>query len=173
MTDMSKPATKPRNRIDTPEGNPMSEAETPSNNPEKSARDTRFQPGNPGGPGRTAGSRNRATLILDALADGEAETILQKQIDLAKEGDQRAAELILSRCWPARKSRPINLDLPAVNAAADIVPALGRITEAVAAGEITPEEAQAVAAVLEGKRKAIETVDVLARIEALEKERNR
>jgi transposase, IS5 family len=32
---------------------------------------------------------------------------------------------------------------------------------------------EAVAAVLEGKRKAIETVDVLARIEALEKERNR
>jgi hypothetical protein len=30
---------------------------------------------------------------------------------MAKEGDQRAAELILSRCWPARKSRPINLDL--------------------------------------------------------------
>src|SRR5215813_10713 len=132
-----------------------------------------FEPGGPGGPGRKAGSRNRATLILDAIAEGEAETILQKQIDLAKEGDQRAAELILSRCWPARKSRPINLDLPAVNAAADIVPALGRITEAVAAGEITPEEAQALAAVLEGKRKAIETVDVLARMEALEKERNR
>jgi hypothetical protein len=150
----------------------MSEGEQPSKN-EQETKPGMFEPGGPGGPGRKAGSRNKATLILDALADGEAETILQKQIALAKDGDQRAAELILSRCWPARKSRPINLDLPAVNAAADIVPALGRITEAVAAGEITPEEAQAVAALLEGKRKAIETVDVLARIEELEKARAR
>ncbi len=112
-----------------------------------------------------------ATLILDALADGEAETILQKQIELAKGGDQRAAEVILSRAWPARKSRAINLDLPPVTAAADIVPALGRIADAVAGGEITPDEGAAVAAVLEGKRKAIETIDVLARIEALERKR--
>jgi hypothetical protein len=110
-------------------------------------------------------------LILDALADGEAEAILQKQIDMAKDGDQRAAEVILSRVWPARKSRAINLDLPPVTVAADIVPALGRIADAVAGGEITPDEGAAVAAVLEGKRKAIETTDVLARIEALERKR--
>src|SRR5262245_61345284 len=79
--------------------------------------------------------------------------------------------MILSRCRPARKGRTINLDLPPVSAPADIVPPLGRITRAVAGGEITPEGA-AVAAVLEGKRKAIETVDVLARIEKLERERS-
>ena len=99
----------------------------------------RFEPGHPGGPGRPAGSRNKATLALDAIADGEAKTILQKQIELAKEGDQRAAEVILSRAWPARKSRAINLDLPPVTEAADIVPALGRIADAVAGGEITPD----------------------------------
>ena len=145
-------------------------SEIPSNNGDKSA-DGRFQPGNPGGPGRPAGSRNKATLALDALADGDAEAILQKQIEMAKDGDQRAAEVILSRVWPARKSRAINLDLPPVNAPADIVPALGRIADAVARGEITPDEGAAVAAVLEGKRKAIETTDVLARIEALERRR--
>ena len=148
----------------------MSEAEQPSKN-EKESKPGMFEPGGPGGPGRKAGSRNKATLILDAIADGEAETILQKQIELAKEGDQRAAEVILSRAWPARKSRAINLDLPPVTAAADIVPALGSIADAVAGGEITPDEGAAVAAVLEGKRKAIETVDVLARIEALERKR--
>ena len=143
-----------------------------SNNADKT-RGKPFEPGNPGGPGRPTGSRNKATLALDALADGDAKAILQKQIEMAKEGDQRAAEVILSRVWPARKSRTINLDLPPVKAPADIVPALGRIADAVAGGEITPEEGAAVAAVLEGKRKAIETVDVLARIEALEKERRR
>ena len=79
--------------------------------------------------------------------------------------------MILSRVWPARKSRAINLELPSVTAAADIVPALGRIADAVAGGEITPDEGAAVAAVLEGKRKAIETVEVLTRIEALERKR--
>ena len=131
-----------------------------------------FEPGGPGGPGRKAGSRNKATLILDALADGEAETILQKQIDLAKEGDQRAAEVILSRVWPARKSRPVALNLPAMESAADVVKALSVVAASMASGEITPEEAQAVAAVLEGKRRAVETVALEARIAALEQERS-
>ena len=38
-----------------------------------------------------------------------------------------------------------------------------------AAGEITPDEAQAFSAVLEIKRKAIETADLEARLAALEK----
>ena len=65
----------------------MSDSDSPTKNANETTNSGRFQPGNPGGPGRPAGSRNRATLILDAIADGEAEVILQKQIDLAKEGD--------------------------------------------------------------------------------------
>jgi hypothetical protein len=150
----------------------MSEAEDPSKNAQE-RKPGMFEPGGPGGPGRKAGSRNKATLALDALAEGDGKAILERQLEKAKEGDGKAAELILSRIWPARKSRAINLDLPPVTAPADIVPALGRIADAVAGGEITPEEGAAVAAVLEGKRKAIETTEVLARIEALEKERRK
>ena len=48
----------------------------PSKNESQTAKpDTRFAPGNPGGPGRTQGSRNTATLILDRMADGEANAI--------------------------------------------------------------------------------------------------
>jgi hypothetical protein len=47
------------------------------------------------------------------------------------------------------------------------------VADAVGAGEITPDEAQAVALILGAKHKAIESVDVLARIEALEKERRK
>ena len=80
----------------------------PSNNSTQTG-DGRFKPGNPGGPGRREGSRNKATLLLDALADGEAETILSKQIEKAKEGDQRAAEFILGRAWPARRGHPVSI----------------------------------------------------------------
>ena len=130
-----------------------------------------FEPGHPGGPGRPAGSRNKASLILDQIAEGDAEAVLEKQLELARGGDQRAAEIVLSRVWPVRKGRTVNLSIPPLKSAPDIVAALGAVADAVAGGEITPDEGQAVASVLEVKRKAIETVELEARIAALEQER--
>ena len=43
----------------------------------------------------------------------------------AKGGDMAAARIILDRVWPARKSRPVALDLPEIKTAADVVAALG------------------------------------------------
>ena len=68
-----------------------------------------FEPGNAGGPGRPEGSRNKATIILDALADGEAEAVLRKVIEAAMSGDLKAAEIVLSRVWPPRKGRGIRI----------------------------------------------------------------
>lgn len=147
----------------------MSKADASKN--EGKTRGKPFQPGNPGGPGRPEGSRNRATLLLDKMAGDDAEAVLRKQLELAKNGDQRAAEIVLSRVWPARKSRPVSLALPAISTAADVVTALGTVAGAMASGDLTPDEAQAVSAVLEGKRRAIETVELEARITALEQER--
>jgi hypothetical protein len=140
----------------------------------KKAGETRgrpFEPGNPGGPGRPVGSRNKATLALDQIADDAGKAILEKMVEAAKDGDLRAADLVLSRIWPARKGRPISLELPKINTAADLVTSLGRVADAVAAGDITPDEGQAVSAVLETKRRAIETLELETRITALEKER--
>ena len=130
-----------------------------------------FEPGNPGGPGRPVGSRNKATLALDKIADDAGKAILEKMVEAAKDGDLRAADLVLSRIWPARKGRPISLELPKIDTAADLVAGLGRVADAVAAGDITPDEGQAVSAVLETKRRAIETLELETRIKALEKER--
>jgi len=132
-----------------------------------------FERGNSGGPGRRAGSRNKASLALDKMAEDEAKAVLEKQLELAKAGDQQAAHLVLSRVWPVRKGRPIALDLPPIDTAADVVHALGFIASAVGAGEVTPEEGTSLATVLEIKRKAIETSELEARIVALEKERSK
>jgi hypothetical protein len=137
--------------------------------PEKKA--ALFEPGGPGGPGRPQGSRNKATLALDKIADDAGEDILNKMVEAAKGGDMRAADLVLQRIWPARKSRPIALTLPAIQSAFDVVAAVGAVADAVGAGEITPDEGQAVASILEAKRRAIETVDLEARLSALEQER--
>jgi hypothetical protein len=123
------------------------------------------------GPGRPAGSRNAATIALDKIAEDAGEDILNKMVEAAKDGDLRAAELVLQRIWPIRKGRPIALELPKIDTAADLVAGLGRVADAVAAGDITPDEGQAVSAVLETKRRAIETLELETRIVALENER--
>ena len=77
---------------------------TASKNPEQ----TRGRPFEPvqssGGPGRPAGSRNKATLALDKIADDAGEDILTAMVGAAKGGDMRAAELVLQKeIWPARR----------------------------------------------------------------------
>jgi hypothetical protein len=111
--------------------------------------------------------------VADALAEGELEGIVRAVIDEAKAGDTKAREILLARAWPPRKGRKVELDLPEVKTAADIAAALGAVTGAVSRGEITPEEGQAVAALLEVTRKATETAELEARIVALEKEKKR
>jgi hypothetical protein len=105
------------------------------------------------------------------MADGAASELLERMIESAKGGDMRAAELILSRVWPVRKGRPVSLALPAIKTSADLVVAMGALADAVASGEVTPDEGAAVTTILEAKRRAIETNDLEQRISALEKER--
>ena len=128
-----------------------------------------FEKGNTHGKGRREGSRNRATVLLDKLAEADGEEILRQTLDDAKAGDPNARRLVLDRIWPVRKGRPVSLNLPSIATSANVVAALGLVAEAVGAGELTPEEGASVAAVLEIKRKAIETAELDARITALEK----
>jgi len=124
------------------------------------------QSGNPAG--RRQGSRNKATLALEALMDGQAETITQKAVDLALEGDTTALRLCLERIFPPRKSRPVNIALPEVTTAEGVAEAQGAVVQAVADGELTPEEGSTITGILEARRKAIETQDHESRIWALE-----
>jgi hypothetical protein len=74
--------------------------------------------------------------------------------------------LCVERLIPARK--PVVFDLPAIETPADVVNALGTIAGAMAGGELTPDEAGAVAGVIEAKRRAIETVEHEERLQKLE-----
>jgi hypothetical protein len=76
--------------------------------------------------------------------------------------------LCLERIMPARKSRNVSFALPAVDTAADLVPAFSAVLAAMSGGELAPDEAVTVAGVLEMKRKAIETVDIERRLAAIE-----
>ena len=125
-------------------------------------------PGNKVGRGRPSGSRNRASVLLDMFAEGECEAVLRTVLQQATAGDTRAAEIVLSRVWPVRRGRPISLSLPPIKAAVDVVVALGAVADAMAAGELTPEEASAAAGVLEAHRRAVETLNLEERLRRLE-----
>ena len=105
---------------------------------------------------------------MDAIGKTEAPEIVKAVVTAAKGGDMRAAEIMLKRAWPERKGRLIPLDLPETNTAGSVAQAIQRVTAALAAGEISPDEAQAIASVLEHQRRAIETEELEKRIAALE-----
>ena len=106
--------------------------------------------------------------MFDQLAEGEGAAVLQAVLASAKGGDMAAARIILDRVWPAKKSRAVSLPLPMIVTAADVLRAMGAVADAVAAGQITPDEGAAVAGILETKRRTIEAVDLEQRLAALE-----
>lgn len=79
-----------------------------------------------------------------------------------------AMKIVLDRIWPARRGAPVNLDLPAIRTADDVVAAMAAIADAVAGGDLTPDEGEVFAKLIEANRRAIETADLAQRIEALE-----
>src|SRR5216684_3551706 len=96
-----------------------------------SARDAagRFLPGQSGNPaGKRPGTRNRATLIREAFAEGEEMVVARAVIDKAKAGDAVAA---------------FNATLLAM-----------------AAGEITPDEALTITRVFDGRLQALKAWEI-------------
>jgi hypothetical protein len=122
--------------------------------------------GNPSG--KPKGARARVTQLAEKLLDDDRDAIVRAVIAAAKGGDPTAMRLCVERLVPPRKGRPVVFDLPAIETAADVANALGAIAGAMAAGELTPDEAGAVAGVLEAKRRAIETVEHEERLRKLE-----
>jgi hypothetical protein len=128
-----------------------------------------FKPGQSGNPGgRPRGSRNKTTLAVEALLDGEAEVLTRKAIELAKAGDLSALRLCLDRIAPARKDRPVHFELPKLERAADAVAASAAIVAAVASGELTPSEASELSKVIDAFTRAMETHDFEDRLSRLE-----
>jgi hypothetical protein len=119
----------------------------------------RFVPGQSGNPaGKLPGTRNRATLLKAALDSEEGPAMARIVIDKALSGDVVTARFCLDRLEPRPRGRAIAIDLPQGAKAGDVVAAFDATIQAMAAGEITPDEAVQVTQVLDGRRKAIEAV---------------
>ena len=140
-------------------------AEDPKTNGRKT--DGTFAEGNSLG-GRKPGARNKTTLAIEALLEGEHEKLTRAAISKALEGDTAALRLCLDRLAPPRKDSPVTFELPPVKTAEDALAASAALLKAVAAGEVTPDEAGRVMALLTAHKALVETGDLEARIAALE-----
>jgi hypothetical protein len=128
-------------------------------------RDGTFAAGNPG---RPKGAKHKVTLAVQELIDGEAEALTRKAINMALGGDMTALRLCIERIAPPRKDMPVNFELPPVETAQDAAQAAQAVLRAVSEGDLTPTEGASVMGLVEGYRRAVETADLEARIEALE-----
>jgi hypothetical protein len=146
------------------------EESAPRNNTDEKGR---FRLGNtvgfrPGNRGRPKGSRHKVTVLCEKLMRDDATEIVRAVIAAARSGDMTACKIVLDRIAPVRKGRPIRFNLPDSRNAEDVAAALEAVVGAMANGELTPDEAQMVANVLEIRRRAIETVDLENRLRVLE-----
>lgn len=128
-----------------------------------------FEKGRSGNPqGRRHGARNKATLAVEALLEGEAEALTRKAVELALAGDTTALRLCLERVAPVQKGRPILLDVGDVATLNDLSTVQAKVVTSMARGELTPDEAADVVAVVERLGQAWERRDLDERIKALE-----
>ena len=131
-----------------------------------------WRPGVSGNPnGKLAGTRHKTTLAMEALLEGEAETITRKAIELAMAGDLTAIRICMDRICPPRKDRHVTFEFPTLQSAADAASASAAIMAAVAAGDLTPSEAAELGKLVEGYVKALEATDFECRLAKLEGKR--
>src|SRR5260370_3446153 len=100
----------------------------------------RFVPGCSGNPaGKAPGTRNRASVLAEALFAGEAEAIARVVVDKALAGDAVAARFCLDRLTPRPRGRAIRLDVAEDLApGGGVVAAFSAAPRAAAACEVTP-----------------------------------
>ena len=71
---------------------------------------------------------------------------------------------------PPRRERTISLAMPSIKSASDLIMAAAALTDATAAGDITPSEAASLSTLVGNVAKAIETVEIVARLERIEEQ---
>src|SRR5262245_53326539 len=109
-----------------------------------------FVKGESGNPaGRPPGSRNKSTLVREAMLDADGDHLTRQLIERALEGDGAALRLCIDRLLPRGPNRPIVFDLPRVDSGESAREAVATVIGAMAKGELAPREANEMLRVIE------------------------
>ena len=121
-----------------------------------------------GNTGRPKGARNKATIAVESLLQGQAEALTQTAVTKALEGDSIALRLCTERIAPAPKDQPVSFRLSKMNNALDASVSAGSVLTAVSEGELTPIEAIRVMGLIDSYRRTLELTEIERRLQALE-----
>ena len=127
--------------------------------------DGKFTDGNSG---RPRGSRNKATIAIESLLEGQSEALTQAAISKALDGDSVALRLCLDRIAPPMKDKPVVFPLLQIRDSTDASQAAGSVLSAVSEGTLTPIEGTRVMGLIDSYRRTLELTDIEFRIKALE-----
>jgi len=137
---------------------------------EKKTKGRLFQPGNKFGKGRPLGSRNKASIVLQSMIEGEGEDVVRSLIKQALDGNTAAAKILVERIVPPAKERAVSIELPKVVNATDAINAATEVLANFAAGEITPSEMNTAITALTKFSGMIEAADFDKRLTDLEEQ---
>ncbi len=127
-----------------------------------------FRPGISGNPaGKPPGAKNRATVLAQALFDGEAETLTRKIIELAKAGDMQALKVCVDRLCPPMKAQaaPVQVEIPETENISVIAKAF---IKAAADGRLPPDVAAQLVSAVGTLAHIVEVNELKERLAALE-----
>jgi hypothetical protein len=137
---------------------------------ERKESNGQFAKGTSGNPaGRPPGSRNHATLLMEAMLEGEAHELTRKAIELGLAGDTQALRLCLDRLMPPGRDRLVHFELPPIRGFDDVPAGMVSIISAISEGKITPQEGEVISRILAEHAKIITSQDVERRLQKLEK----
>ena len=130
------------------------------------------------GAGRKPGSVNRrnAEVIAEAIEAGITPVEFMLTIMRDEGADPKRREWAAEKAAPYLHPRPaplertVEIDLPDTSTVAGIDQALDIIIKAMGASELSPAEGQSFMSVIETRRKAIETGDMMERLQRLEEQ---
>src|SRR5438552_3255675 len=126
-----------------------------------------FEPGNQKGRGRPRGSRNKKTLFFEEFQKNGLDAIRMCKV-LALKGNQPALDSWLDRLEPRRKPANSRFKLPPIRTTEDLVKVLPAVLQAVARGQVSAQECEAIGRILESQQRVIEASEYEPRIRALE-----
>ena len=111
-----------------------------------------FEKGASGNPaGKPKGTRNRATIVAEALRAGEGEALLRQAIEAGLAGKWGPNRFLLEWLHPKPRGREIELDLPLGTGTADLLAGWDALLGAMAEGTVTPDEATTIGRLIEAR----------------------
>jgi hypothetical protein len=155
-------------RVMTGDPTPDTPPDTPKPKPGLRDAQGRILPGSGKSGGRKVGSKNKPSPIEGMLLGKEPE-LAKALVHWVEQGNSAAITVVFRYLLPQSRARPLSVDLPRINSAAELPEAINVILAAMHNGRVTMAEGATAIGAYDTLAKAYSIADFERRIQALEK----